>query len=141
MLFSDIMQEENVNLEEMQPIYDGINLSKMGTRISNYKNALTECGFSSVETDLFLHTISEHYSSILEVVQEKGQDIGLSPEYLKPKPNLVFNRGRPWHPTTFCGDSLPRKIQETPICENCTRSINNQIQCNAIQFMLVLFSL
>jgi sarcosine/dimethylglycine N-methyltransferase len=80
MLFSDIMQEENVNPEEMQPIYDRINLSKMGT-ISNYKNALTECGFSNVETDLFSHNISEHYSSILEVLQEKGQAIGLSPEY------------------------------------------------------------
>jgi SAM-dependent methyltransferase len=80
MIFSDIMQEEQVDAKEMQPIYDRINLSKMGT-VSNYTEALTECGFTKVETDLFSPNISEHYGSILEVLQEKGEAIGLSQEY------------------------------------------------------------
>jgi len=40
MIFSDIMQEEVVKSEsDMTPIYDRINLSKMGI-VSNYKNGM-----------------------------------------------------------------------------------------------------
>jgi len=83
MIFSDIMQEEIVASEEdMQPIYDRINLTKMGT-VSNYKAALEECGFTSVTTDLHSENITTHYATVLAVTQEKGASIGLSEGYLK----------------------------------------------------------
>eukprot|EP00531_Pseudo-nitzschia_arenysensis_P014722 CAMPEP_0116133750 /NCGR_PEP_ID=MMETSP0329-20121206/10273_1 /TAXON_ID=697910 /ORGANISM="Pseudo-nitzschia arenysensis, Strain B593" /LENGTH=618 /DNA_ID=CAMNT_0003628403 /DNA_START=138 /DNA_END=1994 /DNA_ORIENTATION=+ len=83
MIFSDIMQSEVLASEEdMQPIYDRINLSKMGT-VSNYKSALEECGFTNITTDLHSENISTHYGHVLEVTEEKGASIGLSESYLK----------------------------------------------------------
>jgi sarcosine/dimethylglycine N-methyltransferase len=79
-IFSDIMQEETVNADEMSPIYDRINLSKMGT-VRNYREALELCGFSNFTTDLHSDNISEHYGSILTILEERGDDIGLSPQY------------------------------------------------------------
>jgi len=82
MIFSDIMQEEVVASEaDMQPIYDRINLSKMGT-VSNYKEALMECGFTNITTELHSENVSSHYGHVLEVTQEKGASIGLSESYL-----------------------------------------------------------
>ena len=82
MIFSDIMQDEVVDSNEMQPIYDRINLSKMGT-ISNYKSALEENGFTNFSTDLHSNNISEHYGCVLEVTKSKGHEIGLSDAYIK----------------------------------------------------------
>lgn len=83
MIFSDIMQNEVLASEEdMQPIYDRINLSKMGT-VSNYKSALEECGFTNITTDLHSENIATHYGHVLEVTEEKGASIGLSESYLK----------------------------------------------------------
>jgi SAM-dependent methyltransferase len=80
MIFSDIMQREDVDPAEMQPIYDRINLSKMGT-VQNYQSALEECGFTKFETDLHSENIATHYGSILEVLIEKGPSIGISEDY------------------------------------------------------------
>jgi ubiquinone/menaquinone biosynthesis C-methylase UbiE len=80
LIFSDIMQEEEVDAEAMAPIYKRIHLSKMGT-VSNYKSALEECGLHNIHTDLFSDNISKHYGSVLEVLQEKGSDFGISPEF------------------------------------------------------------
>ena len=82
MIFSDIMQEESLASEEdMKPIYDRINLSKMGT-VSNYKAALEECGFTNITTELHSENISTHYGHVLSVTEEKGASIGLSETYL-----------------------------------------------------------
>mmetsp|Transcript_6873 Transcript_6873/g.16751 ORF Transcript_6873/g.16751 Transcript_6873/m.16751 type:complete len:618 (+) Transcript_6873:121-1974(+) len=83
MIFSDIMQSEVLASEEdMQPIYDRINLSKMGT-VSNYKSALEECGFTNFTFDMHSENIATHYGKVLEVTEEKGASIGLSESYLK----------------------------------------------------------
>jgi sarcosine/dimethylglycine N-methyltransferase len=79
-IFSDIMQAEQVNEEEMQPIYDRINLTKMGT-VSNYKAALEACGFDNFTVDLHSENIAEHYGSVLTILNEKGGSIGLSEQY------------------------------------------------------------
>jgi sarcosine/dimethylglycine N-methyltransferase len=81
-IFSDIMQGEEVNGEEMQPIYDRINLSKMGT-VRNYKEALEACGFTNFTTDLHSENIPEHYGKILTILNEKGESIGLSKQYME----------------------------------------------------------
>jgi sarcosine/dimethylglycine N-methyltransferase len=82
MIFSDIMQEEEVDADAMKPIYERINLSKMGT-VSNYKTALEECGLHNFTTDLHSANISDHYGSVLEVLKEKGQDFDIAPDFQK----------------------------------------------------------
>lgn len=82
MIFSDIMQEDVLaSQEDMQPIYDRINLTKMGT-VSNYKAALEECGFSNITTDLHSENVPTHYGHVLEVTEEKGASLGISETYL-----------------------------------------------------------
>merc|ERR1711935_994017 len=82
MIFSDIMQEEVVASEQdMKPIYDRTNLSKMGT-ISNYKEALMECGFTNITTELHSENVSAHYGHIRTVTEEKGASLGISEAYL-----------------------------------------------------------
>jgi ubiquinone/menaquinone biosynthesis C-methylase UbiE len=80
MVFTDIMQQEEVDPKEMQPIYDRISLSKMGT-VSNYKSALEEAGFTKFEFADLSPNVSAHYGSVLKVLQEKGTALGLSEEY------------------------------------------------------------
>merc|ERR1712183_103846 len=82
MIFSDIMQEDVVRSpEEMKPIYDRINLSKMGT-VSNYRQALESNGFTNFTVDLNSDNIATHYGKVLDVTKSKGTDIGLSETYL-----------------------------------------------------------
>jgi sarcosine/dimethylglycine N-methyltransferase len=82
MIFSDIMQEEVLRCEEdMAPIYDRINLSKMGT-VSNYKAALEACGFTNISTDLHSENVATHYGNVLGVTEQTGSSIGLSETYL-----------------------------------------------------------
>lgn len=80
MIFTDIMQKEDVNPVEMQPIYDRIHLSKMGT-VANYKQAMNEFGFRKFEHLPASSNVSTHYGTIREVLLEKGDKIGLSKEY------------------------------------------------------------
>lgn len=82
MIFTDIMQQEEVDPVEMQPIYDRICLSSLGS-ISNYKLAMDEAGFGNFEFKETSSNVSAHYGTVLEVLKEKGQSIGLSPEYQK----------------------------------------------------------
>lgn len=81
MIFTDIMQKEQVDQAEMQPIYDRINLSKMGT-VSNYKSSLTEAGFDKFEFIANSQNISVHYGTVLEVLEEKGSSLDISEEYI-----------------------------------------------------------
>lgn len=81
MIFSDIMQQEEVDPKEMQPIYDRIHLSKMGT-ISNYKQAMEEAGFHNfVALPNSSTNVSSHYGTVCKVLEEKGDEIGISAEY------------------------------------------------------------
>jgi sarcosine/dimethylglycine N-methyltransferase len=81
MIFSDIMQQEHANPQEMKPIYDRIHLSKMGT-VSNYQDAMETVGFRKFD---FLQAdssnVSSHYGTVCEVLEEKGDSMGISQEY------------------------------------------------------------
>lgn len=79
-MFTDIMQREDVDKEEMQPIYDRICLSEMGT-ISNYKKTLESAGFANFEFLPHSSNVPAHYGAVLEVLQEKGDSLGLSKEF------------------------------------------------------------
>lgn len=80
-IFSDIMEEEVLaDATKMQPIYDRINLTKMGT-VSNYRKTLEDLGFTEFSAELFSENIPTHYASILEVLTEKGKSFGISDAY------------------------------------------------------------
>lgn len=80
-IFSDIMQQEVVDPVEMQPIYDRIHLSKMGT-VSNYQQALESVGFTNFTfVPSSSSNVSTHYGTVCKVLEEKGDDIGISKEY------------------------------------------------------------
>jgi sarcosine/dimethylglycine N-methyltransferase len=80
-IFSDIMQEEQLaDPDSMEGIYDRINLSKMGT-VGNYRDCLEKTGFSNFSVETFSDNISAHYGKVLEVLQEKGDALGISQEY------------------------------------------------------------
>jgi sarcosine/dimethylglycine N-methyltransferase len=80
MIFSDIMQQEEVDQVEMQPIYDRIHLDKLGT-VSNYKSAFEQAGFTNFSFEEHSSNVSTHYGTIREVLHEKANGIGLSEEY------------------------------------------------------------
>ena len=80
MVFTDILQQEVVDPVEMQPIYDRIHLSKLGT-ISNYKEAMEAVGFRKFRFEEHSSNVSAHYGTIREVLLEKGDSIGVSKEY------------------------------------------------------------
>lgn len=80
MIFSDIMQQEDANPEEMKPIYERIHLSKMGT-VSNYKSAMEQVGFRNFDFLEASNNVSSHYGSVLKVLEEKGDEIGIGKEY------------------------------------------------------------
>jgi len=80
MIFSDIMQQEDADAEEMKPIYERIHLSKMGT-VSNYKSAMEAVGFSNFDFLDASKNVSSHYGTVCKVLEEKGDEIGISEEY------------------------------------------------------------
>lgn len=80
-VFSDIMQEEELaDPDAMTAVYDRINLSKMGT-VANYKECLESSGFSNFSAETFSDNISTHYGKVLEVLQEKGDELEISKDY------------------------------------------------------------
>jgi len=81
MIFSDIMQQEVVDENEMQPIYDRINLSKMGTP-SHYKECLEENGFTDFTFTPFSSNVSTHYGTVRQVLVEKKDTINVSPAFV-----------------------------------------------------------
>jgi sarcosine/dimethylglycine N-methyltransferase len=80
MIFTDILQQEVVDPVEMQPIYDRIHLSKLGT-VSNYKDAMEVVGFRNFKFDSHSSNVPAHYGTIREVLIEKANSIGVSKDY------------------------------------------------------------
>lgn len=82
MIFSDIMEHENVDKEEMQPIYDRIHLSKLGT-VSNYEKCLSKAGFTKFHFEPHSENVSVHYGTVRKVLQEKGDSLPLSKAFIE----------------------------------------------------------
>jgi sarcosine/dimethylglycine N-methyltransferase len=83
LVFTDICERENMGLQEMLPIYDRIHLTEMGT-VSNYVDAMKECGFTSVEATPYSSSdVSNHYGSIHQVLLEQKDSLGVSKEYFE----------------------------------------------------------
>jgi sarcosine/dimethylglycine N-methyltransferase len=81
MIFSDIMQQEEVDPVEMQPLYDRIHLSKLGT-VGNYKEALAENGFTNFEFEAHSENVASHYGTVRQVLLEKKGKIPVSEVFL-----------------------------------------------------------
>lgn len=79
-ILTDIMQQDNVDRDEMQPIYDRIHLSELGT-VRNYQDSMETAGFGNFEFQPHSSNVSAHYGSVLEVLKEKGDALGLSDEF------------------------------------------------------------
>ena len=82
MIFSDIMQQEEVDPVEMQPIYDRIHLSKLGT-VMNYKGALAENGFTNFEYKPHSENVASHYRTVRQALLEKKGKIPVSEGFAK----------------------------------------------------------
>lgn len=80
MIFNDLMQQEDVDKEEMQPIYDRICLSEMGT-VDHYKFNFESTGFENFEFLPYSSNVAAHYGAVLEVLEEKGYELGLGKEF------------------------------------------------------------
>jgi len=80
MIFTDIMQQEQVDAAEMQPIYDRIHLSQLGT-VRNYKDVMELVGFTGFTFEPHSTNVPAHYGTVREVLMEKGDSIGVSKEY------------------------------------------------------------
>jgi sarcosine/dimethylglycine N-methyltransferase len=81
MIFCDIMEQEVVDATEMQPIYDRIHLSKMGT-VSNYRACLEESGFTKFEFLDHSKNVASHYGTVREALIEKRDTINVSADFL-----------------------------------------------------------
>lgn len=81
MIFSDIMQQEVVDVDEMQPIYNRIHLSKMGTS-SHYQECLEQNGFTQFTFSPHSSNVSTHYGTVREVLLEKKDQINVSPAFV-----------------------------------------------------------
>lgn len=81
MIFSDIMQREDADPKEMQPIYNRIHLSKMGTP-SHYEECLTNSGFTGFNFTPFSSNVGTHYGTVREVLLEKRGQINVSDSFV-----------------------------------------------------------
>ena len=81
MIFCDIMEQETVDATEMQPIYDRIHLSKLGT-VSNYQACLEQAGFTKFHFEPHSGNVSTHYGTVRKVLQVKGNSLSLSSDFI-----------------------------------------------------------
>lgn len=81
MIFCDIMEQPNVDPVEMQPIYDRIHLSKLGT-VEHYRKSLQDAGFGKFCFEPHSENVAAHYGSVREVLVEKQDTIQVSKAFL-----------------------------------------------------------
>ncbi|MCF8045518.1 MAG: methyltransferase domain-containing protein [Desulfarculaceae bacterium] len=73
-IFTDPMQKDGVDTEELQPILDRINLDEMGS-VNKYKNMAKEAGLKEVDiVDLSDH-LPVHYDRVRSVLEGDYQNI------------------------------------------------------------------
>lgn len=83
MIFTDPMQTGDCDEHELEPIYERINLSSLGSP-EYYDKVCRECGLEKISfTDLQEHLV-KHYSMVLEKTREKEKELkrDVSEEYL-----------------------------------------------------------
>ncbi len=69
-IFTDPMQADNAPQDKLQPIYDRINLSSMGSP-SFYRQKAKECGLTEVEFEELTHQLTNHYARVREEMHKK----------------------------------------------------------------------
>lgn len=81
MIYCDIMEKEAVDKDEMQPIYDRIHLSSLGT-VTNYKKCLASAGFSKFNFEPHSENVGTHYGTVRQVLLDKGCNLPLSQDFI-----------------------------------------------------------
>ena len=69
-IFTDPMQADNAPQDKLQPIYDRINLSSMGSP-SFYRQKAKECGLTEVEFEELTPQLTNHYARVREEMHKK----------------------------------------------------------------------
>lgn len=69
-IFTDPMQADDAPQDKLQPIYDRINLSSMGSP-SFYRQKAKECGLTEVEFEELTPQLSHHYARVREEMHKK----------------------------------------------------------------------
>jgi len=85
LVFTDIMQSDNCNLDQMAPVYKRINLDDMGSP-AKYKEWSLKAGLEFVEFEDLTGELAKHYGTVREVLlsKHKGGDLAgkLSDEFV-----------------------------------------------------------
>ncbi|MFP4172044.1 MAG: SAM-dependent methyltransferase [Candidatus Hydrogenedentota bacterium] len=69
-IFTDPMQADDAPTDKLQPIYDRINLSSMGSP-SFYRQKAKECGLTEVEFEELTPQLTHHYARVREEMHKK----------------------------------------------------------------------
>lgn len=69
-IFTDPMQADDAPEDKLQPIYDRINLSSMGSP-SFYRQKAKQCGLSEVEFEELTPQLTHHYARVREEMHRK----------------------------------------------------------------------
>lgn len=69
-IFTDPMQADDAPEDKLQPIYDRINLSSMGSP-SFYRQKAKQCGLSEVEFEELTPQLTHHYARVREEMHKK----------------------------------------------------------------------
>lgn len=69
-IFTDPMQADDAPEDKLQPIYDRINLSSMGSP-SFYRQKAKQCGLSEVEFEELTPQLAQHYARVREEMHKK----------------------------------------------------------------------
>ena len=68
LLFSDVMEFDGVNKEELQPIYDVTHVSSLGS-VSAYSKLAETLGYKAFSFESRAGSVNTHYEAILKLVQ------------------------------------------------------------------------
>jgi sarcosine/dimethylglycine N-methyltransferase len=84
LIFTDICEVEGVDKEKLQPIYDRIHLSSLGSR-KFYEEAAKKYGLELVEIDMHTEHLITHYGRVLRETESREQEIGqvVSQDYIE----------------------------------------------------------
>ncbi|OKL43801.1 glycine/sarcosine N-methyltransferase [Pseudovibrio exalbescens] len=84
LIFTDPMQADEVNVENLQPVYDRLRLNSMGS-FRFYREAAETLGFETVGLDEMTHNMRAHYARVKQEIEKNYEllrEKGASAEYL-----------------------------------------------------------
>lgn len=83
-IFTDPMQRDGVDTQELRPVLDRIHLDTMGS-IPFYRRELASLGYQEIEVEELTEQLVNHYSSVRRQIESREEDLRkvCSSEYLE----------------------------------------------------------